>query len=189
MKGIDISAWQENVDWQAVVDFGVEFVIIKIGESYQLDSMFIDHINSAVAHGLKVGVYYYSHAINDTQAEFEAGWVGAQIQEYLNGNQPEMGIWYDMEDSSIVDFEADITVLCSTFIERMQSFGYTYVGVYSSYNWLVNGNIDTDQLNVPYWCAQYNYQCDFEHPSLKIWQYTDALNINGQLFDGNEYLA
>lgn len=189
MKGIDVSAWQTNVDWQVIAGSGIEFVIIKLGESYRLDSMFADHINNVIEHGLKVGVYYYSHAMNNTQAEFEAGWVDAQIKEYLNGKQPEMGIWYDVEDASIVNFGTDITALCSTFIDRMQSLGYTYVGVYSSYNWLTNGYIDTTQLDVPYWCAQYNYQCDFEHPNLKIWQYTDSQEINGQLFDGNEYFG
>lgn len=186
MKGIDVSAWQTGVDWQAVKDAGIEFAIIKLGESYQLDSMFIGHINSAVEYGLKVGVYYYSHALNDTQAQFEAGWVDVQIKEYLNGKQPEMGIWYDMEDPKITNFEPDITAICREFVSWLNSAGYDYVGVYSSYNWLTNGNIDTAQLDVPYWCAQYNSQCDFEHPNLRIWQYTDSLNINGQLFDGNE---
>ena len=44
MKVIDISAWQENVDWQAVKEAGIEGVILKIGEHAHLDDMFIDHI-------------------------------------------------------------------------------------------------------------------------------------------------
>jgi len=183
MKGIDISAWQENVDWQAVISSGIEFVIVKIGENYQLDGMFIDHINNAVNHGLKVGVYYYSKVTNETQAQSEADWIDTQIKQYLNGKCPEMGIWYDMEDNSIADSGADITGLCRTFTGQIKLAGYGYVGVYSSYNWLTNGNIDTANLDVPYWCAQYNFECNFPNPN--IWQNTDSLVIGGQSFDGD----
>lgn len=60
MKVIDISAWQENVDWQAVKDAGIEGVILKIGEHSHLDDMFVDHINKAVENGLQFGVYYFA---------------------------------------------------------------------------------------------------------------------------------
>lgn len=189
MKGIDISAWQTNIDWQAVVDAGIEFVIIKLGESGKLDSMFIDHVNNAVAHGLRYGVYLYAHATTIGEARLEAEWVDSQIKQYLNGKNPEMGIWYDMEDSAIENYGADITTICGNFVDRLNQLGYTYVGIYSSYNWLTNGNIDTARLAnyVPYWCAQYNYECNFYHPNLRIWQYTDSLYIGGQNFDGNKY--
>ena len=187
MKGIDISAWQDNIDWQAVKDAGIEFVIIKLGQNYTLDSMFINHVNNAVENGLKYGVYYYAKATSDTESQGEAVWVDSQIKQYLSGVNPEMGIWYDMEDSSIESTGVDITALCSAFINQLQTVGYNNVGVYSSYNWLTNGNIDTSQLDVPYWCAQYNFECNFKHPNLKIWQYTDGLSIGGTNFDGNQY--
>jgi GH25 family lysozyme M1 (1,4-beta-N-acetylmuramidase) len=187
MKGIDISAWQENMDWQSIVDNGTQFVIIKLGESCKLDSVFIDHVNNAITYGLKYGIYYYAKATNTEQAQQEADWVDSQIKEYLNGVNPEMGIWYDMEDNIIVNVGANITSICSAFISGLNAIGYIYVGIYSSYNWFTNGNIDTTQLNVPYWCAQYNYQCDFVHDNLKIWQYTDNLKIGEHSFDGNEY--
>ncbi len=189
IKGIDISAWQTNVNWQAVKDAGIKFVIIKLGESGKLDSMFIDHVNNAVDYGLRYGVYYYAHATSVSEARLEANWVDSQIEKYLNGKNPEMGIWYDMEDSAIANSGADITAICGNFVDQLNAFGYTYVGIYSSYNWFTNGNIDTTQLAeyVPYWCAQYNFECNFMHPNLRIWQYTDKLNIAGQYFDGNKY--
>lgn len=187
MKGIDISAWQENIDWQAVKDAGIEFVIIKLGQNYRLDSMFIDHVNNVVAYGLRYGVYLYSKATTIEDAQAEADWVHKQIKQYLNGKNPEMGIWFDMEDPSIEASGADITSLCAAFVNRLWFYGYNYVGVYSSYNWLTNGNIRTDELDVAYWCAQYYRRCDFEHPNLKIWQFTESLEIAGMNFDGNIY--
>ena len=183
VKGIDISAWQEDIDWQAVKDSGVEFVIIKLGQAFRQDPMFVDHINNAIAAGMKVGLYYYSTAINVTQAMSEAGWVQGMIDRLLNGQAPEMGVWYDVEDVSMRN--ADITGICKAFIEALPG-----AGVYSSYDWLTNGNIRVAELgDVPIWCAQYNSECNYRGSGLTIWQYTDALDIAGIAFDGNVYFG
>jgi len=188
MKGIDISAWQENIDWQAVGDAGIEFVVVKLGENGRVDPMFVQHINDAISKGLKIGVYLYSHATTVDEAIAEADFVNEQIKTYLDGKCPEIGIWFDVEDPGIEAAGVDITALCSEFINQLQAAGYKYVGVYSSYNWLTNGNIDTSRLpDTPIWVAQYNYECNYEGPNLKVWQYTDSLNIGGINFDGNEY--
>lgn len=184
MKGIDISAWQENINWDAVKDAGIEFVIVKLGQNNTLDEMFLDHVNKAAEYGIKYGVYFYSKATNTQEAINEAVWVVDQLETNFQV-EPEMGIWYDVEDSCMEG--ADITAICQAFIGHLVEAGYKNTGIYSSYNWLTNGNIDTEILDVPYWCAQYNSQCDFDHRNLKIWQFTDSLEIGGQNFDGNEY--
>ena len=51
MKVIDISAWQENINWN-LVKTQVDGVILKLGEYEKLDEMFIEHVNNAVAVGL-----------------------------------------------------------------------------------------------------------------------------------------
>lgn len=191
MKLIDISAWQENVDWNAVVNEGIEGVIIKLGESGRLDEMFIDHVNNAVANGLKYGIYFYSNAQSANEAREEAAWVDEQIRTYLDGKTPELGIWYDAEDKKMLS--GDVTAVCSAFVNYLNAQGgYNYVGIYSSYNWLANRIIDTDQLAdyVPYWVAQYNYRNDLilEKPNLniKIWQYTDHYS-DDLPYDANIY--
>ena len=93
MKVFDISSWQENVDWDAVVAEGIEGVILKIGERSTLDEMFVSHVNNAVAHGLKYGIYYYAHACDHDEAIREAAQVHDWIQEYLDDKTPELGIW------------------------------------------------------------------------------------------------
>ena len=76
MKVIDLSAWQTDVDWQAIVDAGIEGVILKLGERDTLDEMFVEHVNNAVAHSLKYGVYYYAHACTEDEAVREADKIG-----------------------------------------------------------------------------------------------------------------
>jgi len=182
MKGIDISAWQSGIDWQAMKDAGIEFVIIKIGQGGRLDEMFQDHMQNAAAFGMKIGVYVYSVARSLEEAIAEADWTATQIQTGL----PEMGVWYDVEDEAIAQSGVDITALCAAFVMRLCTYGFNLVGVYSSYNWLTNGNIQPERLgDTPYWCAQYNHECNFENPNLLLWQYTDSLNIAGTNFDGN----
>jgi GH25 family lysozyme M1 (1,4-beta-N-acetylmuramidase) len=183
MKGIDVSAWQTDIDWQVIVDAGIEFVIIKLGQGTSLDNLFVDHINGAIAAGLKVGVYHYAMTTSTTGAQTEADWVAEQISQYLNGQTPEMGVWYDVEDPSIESAGADITAICAAFINKLKTAGHD-AGIYSSYNWMTNGNINTKALGIPLWCAQYNSQCDFNNPNLRIWQYTD--HVSDDLpYDGN----
>ncbi len=190
MKVIDISAWQENIDWEAVKAEGIEGVILKLGEYTRLDAMFIAHVNNAVKYGLKYGVYYYAHAATIGEARAEAIWVDEQIKTYLNGKNPELGIWYDAEDKDMQS--GDVTASCSAFVSYLNGQGYTYVGIYSSYNWLANGIIAVNELAnyVPYWVAQYYRENSFklENPDkiVRIWQHTDHLS-DELPYDGNIY--
>ncbi len=180
MKVIDISAWQENIDWEAVKAAGVEGVILKLGERNRLDTMFVEHVNNAVKYGLKYGVYYYAHAATIDEARAEAVWVDEQIKTYLNGRNPELGIWYDAEDGDMTT--GDVTASCSAFVCALNEVGYTYVGIYSSYNWLANGTIVVNELAdyVPYWVAQYyhenSFKQEFPNKLVRMWQYTDHMS-------------
>lgn len=192
MKIIDISAWQEDLDWQAIKNAGVQGVIIKLGEGANLDEMFIEHVNNAVANGLKYGVYYYAHASNIDEARREAYYVDNWISTYLNNKNPELGIWYDAEDSTMLGGNQNVVYPIANFIHTLREIGYNYVGVYTSYNWLTNV-IDLQPLpkDVPIWVAQYYHENSFkiEYPSriCKIWQYTDSEQIGNMSLDCNVY--
>lgn len=191
MKGIDVSYHNGDIDWQAVVDAGCEFVIIRLGYGIRhLDTKFLDNVNGALAAGLKIGVYYYSYALNVEEAKAEAQFVQEALQEH--GVNPELGIWYDMEDAdgykerNGMPDNQTITDMCSAFVCTLYEAGYSHVGIYASYWWLTT-KIDTSQLAdyVPYWNAQWGNSNDF--PAAQMWQYTDSLDIGGKTFDGNEY--
>ena len=192
MKVIDISAWQEHIDWQAVKDAGIEGVIIKLGEGRNLDEKFIEHVNNAVAYGLRYGVYYYGHASSINEAITEANWVDKQIKTYLNGKNPELGIWYDAEDNSMLNGEQNVVYPIANFVHTLRKAGYNYIGVYTSYNWLTNViYLQPLPLDVPIWVAQYHRKNDFkqENPDriCKMWQYTDREKIGGMSLDCNIY--
>lgn len=179
MKVVDISAWQENVNWQGLIDAGIEGVIIKLGERDTLDSMFVEHVNHAVEYGLKYGVYYYAHACTHDEAVREADTVATWLKEYLRGETPELGIWYDAESTRMTT--GDVTEVCMAFLNRLTDYGHQYEGIYAAWNWLSKDGaryIDVDALPdyVPLWSAQYNSHDDLndEYPGrVRIWQYSD----------------
>lgn len=193
MKVIDISAWQTEIDWQGLVDSGVDGVILKIGQEDNLDDMFVEHVNHAVEYGLKYGVYYYAKACNYDEAVREADIVASWLKEYLRGETPELGIWYDAESPKMLLNGDDITSVCMAFLNRLTDYGHQYQGIYSSWNWLSKEgahHIHIDDLPeyVPIWVAQYSSHCDLkdEYPDrVRIWQYTDSLY--GMSLDGNIY--
>lgn len=179
MKVVDISAWQENVDWQALKDAGITGVLLKIGERGHLDDMFVEHVNHAVEYGLKYGVYYFAHATTRDEAITEADTVANWLRVYLRGETPELGIWYDVEDDGMT--VGDVTENCMTFLNQLTDYGHQYEGIYASWNWLSKEGahiIDVDALPeyVPLWSAQYNSHDDLsdEYPGrVRIWQYSD----------------
>lgn len=193
MKVIDISAWQTEIDWQGLVDSGVEGVILKIGQEDNLDDMFVEHVNHAVEYGLKYGVYYYAKACNYDEAVREADIVASWLKEYLRGETPELGIWYDAESPKMLLNGDDITSVCMAFLNQLTNYGHQYQGIYSSWNWLSKEgahHIHIDDLPeyVPIWVAQYSSHCDLkdEYPDrVRIWQYTDSLY--GMSLDGDIY--
>lgn len=192
MKVVDISAWQENVNWQGLIDAGIEGVIIKLGGRDTLDSMFVEHVNHAVEYGLKYGVYYYAHACTHDEAVREADTVATWLKEYLRGETPELGIWYDAESTRMTT--GDVTEVCMAFLNRLTDYGHQYEGIYAAWNWLSKDGahyIDVDALPdyVPLWSAQYNSHDDLndEYPGrVRIWQYSDHFS-NELPYDADIY--
>lgn len=175
MKVVDLSAWQEDVDWKALSE---EFdgVILKIGQGTHMDSMFVEHVNNAVAHNMPYGIYYYNKAQSVEEAQAEAQQVDEWIKTWLNGKNPQLGIWADVEDERMLN--GDATASAMAFVNYLWGIGYNYVGIYTSYSWLTYGNLDTSALkDVALWVAQYYSENSLleEQPDLicKIWQYTD----------------
>ncbi len=86
--GLDLSKWQEQVDFDKIKAQGVEFVMLKIGGQseksgkLELDPYFINNIEEALKRELKVGVYFYSHATSTNEARKQAEWVVKNLKEY-----------------------------------------------------------------------------------------------------------
>lgn len=201
-KGFDISSWQADESGQPIFNAdrmalakeeGQDFVIVKLGESYQVDDFFQAHVDAALSAGLEVGVYYFSHAYDEATAAQEAQWVVDTLNSYgYTDWHLKAGIWYDYEDHrqlrNMVNTGAltpqGMTNCISTFVNTLWRAGRASVGVYGGYSLLYDETYLYSQCpSVPVWCAQYDSQCDY--PNVAMWQYTDSGLVAGTQVDCN----
>ena len=88
MLGIDVSKWQKEIDWDKVKNEGVDFAIIRCGYrgsvtgSLVEDPYFEQNIKGARAAGIKVGVYFFTQAVNEVEAVEEASMVISLVRDY-----------------------------------------------------------------------------------------------------------
>lgn len=177
--GIDVSKWQGNIDWSQASS-AVSFAIIRCGfrgssGNIAVDPKFAQNIQGAKANGVRVGVYFYSIAMNEAQAVEEASLAIQQVSQYGGVSLP---IYIDMEDSrqlSLSQAERDAIVMA--FCRTVQNSGYS-AGVYANKNWLTNYLSPSSYGGISIWVAQYNTQCTYKG-RYDIWQYSSKGSIPG----------
>lgn len=184
MKGVDVSEHNGLVDYEALKQAGIQFVMVRtgFGVSYE-DPNFVENVNAAHEHRMLVGAYHYSYALTPQRAEQEAIFVRKMIED--SGVGLEFPVFFDMEDADgyksrhSFDFSrANITAICKAWMEYIQPL---HTGVYASMSWLENW-IDWKALGCPVWNAQWGSE---DYIQAFMWQFTDNLVIDGRQFDGN----
>lgn len=129
--GIDVSSHQGAVDWQAVAQDGIDFVILRAGTSYGKDTRFEENYLGAKAAGLHVGSYIYSYAVTMTEMLEDA----AKFTEWLDGKQFDMPVFLDLETKEQARLSKEqLTYMATSFQAVLERAGY-YCGVYSSESW------------------------------------------------------
>lgn len=185
-KVIDVSGWQDELDYDLVKAEGVRGVIVKICEGPRYEKTWWGHVYESEKQGLKWGVYCFSHATTPEEAQGEAN----EVLYLLGGRIPPMGVWFDFEADECLKAD-DPTAVCSAFVSHINAAGLP-CGIYASLSTLENV-IDINVLAdyVPYWVAQYNTYCDFvtEFPRklLAGWQYSDKGRVGDVTVDLNEW--
>ena len=128
---VDISEFQQNIDFNKMKNDGIKAVIIRAGygrETSQKDTMFESHYRNAKEAGLKIGAYWYSYADSVDDAEKEA----KACLECVENKYFDMPIYYDLEDNSIVKLgKAKLTEIAERFCETIKKSNYR-AGVYLS---------------------------------------------------------
>lgn len=189
----DISEWQPSGTVQTIKELGAEGVILRLGLTFDgtptLDEKFIEFVNQAVAEGIPYGIYYYSKMDSYDVARMEAQWINDKVYELLNGQEPELGVWLDIEDN--VNKIDGIHELVHWTIDTMKGWGFKNVGIYSGYSF-INSYFNIPDLaahQTPLWVANYDstHWLREEHPELNhvAWQFTDS--YEGNNLDCNEW--
>ncbi len=176
--GIDVSAWQTNVDYEAVKAEGVEFALIRMGYCYdeiQMDDYYYTNIENADNAGIDIGVYFYSTANTEEKAREQAQWIVKQ----LDGRKLDFPVAFDWEEwGSFQKYGMnihDLNEIFYAFCDELEKSGYSGM-LYSSKNFLVN--FWENKINRPVWLAHYVDETDYTG-AFSIWQASAYGRING----------
>lgn len=189
IKGVDLSTFQRNVDYEALKRDGVEFALIRCGygkDCGQKDEMFEEHYEGCKAAGIKVGAYHYSYCTQVENATLEA----QNCLSYIEGKDFDLPIYYDLENDKTIGqlSEDEITLIALKFCRFLEGEGYRS-GVYASLDWFRNKiRVQALELeNYSIWLAQWNNEITADFP-VDIWQNTNHLEIGNISCDG-DYLV
>ncbi len=181
--GIDVSKWNGSIDWNAVKNSGVSYVIIRCGyrgsSSGALieDPKFRSNIQGAKDAGLKVGVYFFSQAVNEVEAVEEA----SMAINLVNGYGLNYPIFLDVEASGGRGDKVDAatrTAVCKAFCNTIQNSGYT-AGIYANKTWF-ESYIQTGSLTgYKIWLAQYASSPTYTATRYDMWQYSSKGKVSG----------
>ena len=181
--GIDVSKWNGNIDWNAVKNSGVSYVIIRCGYRGSStgalieDPKFRSNIKGAKAAGLKVGVYFFSQAVNEVEAVEEA----SMALSWASGYGLNYPIFLDVEPSGGrgdgISKEMR-TAICKAFCSTVQDSGCS-AGIYANKTWL-NEKINTGSLTgYKIWLAQYASAPTYTATRYDMWQYSSKGKVSG----------
>lgn len=184
-KGIDVSKYQGDIDWEKVAADGVDYAIIRIGYrgygtgEIVLDESFEKNVEGALDAGIDAGVYFFSQAISEDEAVQEAEFVLDKIKKYkINGP-----VVFDTEEVAsgegrMKDISRDkLTDIAVKFLETVKKKGYTPM-IYANLKWFV-ANLDISRLgDYEKWFAAYTTPFYFPY-EISMWQYTDAGTVDG----------
>lgn len=192
-KGIDVSKYQGQVDWEQARANGVEFALIRCGygsewngegEYNQDDETWEYNADECTRLGIPFGTYLYSYATTEEQARSEADHVARLLglkapdheglKDYTSKPyQLSLPVYYDLEDKAITGlFPEEMAALTAAFFDQLESYGYTgEQGIYASLNWtrarLTDPAFDAWRDN--FWIARFNSTLGYTGP-YTLWQ-------------------
>ena len=186
LTGVDVSRWQEEIDWKKVAAAGVDYAIIRLGfrgtaaaGNTAIDPYYEKNMRGALDAGLMVGVYYFTQAITVEEAVEEANIVLENIKDY----PVTFPIVYDTELSNNARANnisgADRTACAKAFCDTILAAGYTPV-IYAGTNWSVM-KLNLEELqSYDLWYAYYGEPESLYYPyGYTMWQYTESGTVDG----------
>lgn len=179
-KGIDVSSWQENIDFKKVKKSGIKFVVIRagFGTRTEPDKYFERNYKGAVDAGLNVGAYWYSYAESGAQAHDEA----KACLRVIAGKKFDFPIFYDLEEQSQftrgIDFCSNLVRIFCNELEENNCFAGLYTSRYPLQNYIYRDIASRYAV----WVAEYNPKLNYRG-NYGMWQYSSSGKVDG--IDGN----
>lgn len=193
--GIDVSRFQEEIDWAQVAEAGIDFAMVRVGCRGLVSGALVEddragyNLREAAENGIYVGAYFFSTAVNEEEVREEAEWVCSFLKDYritypvvynCEGFQEELSRQYGMT-------KEERTALAQIFLDEIEAAGYT--GMFYGARGELQDSLcwDTEALEGRYriWVAQYPEEIYPERSAPEydgacaMWQYTDQATVPG----------
>lgn len=206
-RGIDVSYYQGNINWQTVKAQGVEWVILRAGfGNSNVDTQFVNNITGAIAAGFdKIGIYWFSYAHDIASAQTEVAKCLETIAPYKSSIT--LPVWFDWEGASynyvkntygISLTSSQIQGIAEAWCNGIIAGGYS-TGIYSNKSngdgWFkrTDGQYLWEYLGVEFWYARYGANNETslfvepafeetalaEHPETDYFQFSDVGVVSG----------
>jgi len=179
-KGIDVSKWNGDIDWEKVKADGIDFAIIRCGygDDYksQDDAYWKKNVEACEKYDIPYGVYIYSYAESDKNVESEIKHVLRCLEE-VNAS-PDYPIYYDLEDKVVRECgRKKIIKWANEFCAAIEQAGYR-AGIYASLYWWDTYLNDSSLDKYEKWVAQWNDKCTYTS-LYSMWQCTSDGSVSG----------
>lgn len=184
--GVDLSKSSGEVDFEALRNNGIDFVMIRLGaRGYEtgllsLDENFVTNITEAQNAGLETGVTFFSQAVTVEEAVEEAEFVVSNLVPYKITYPVAFDMEYITNDKARIEIlnEDQKTQITEAFLKTVESEGYRVI-LYGNKTWLLT-EIIPDELLKEYdvWLSDQSPVPDYPY-QFKLWKYAAGLSIPG----------
>jgi len=193
--GIDVARYQGTIDWQEVAQSEIDFAVVRVGYRGMSDGVIKEDPNGrynmqeAAAAGIPIGVYFFSTAVTEEEAQEEADWVA----DIISGYPITYPVVYDCENFNDPDSrqyfmtKTDRTNVAIAFLEAIEKYGYDGMFYASKVDMELEKNWEVSRIEENYkiWVAQYP-ACPYpETPETSysgthhMWQYSMEGSVAG----------
>ncbi len=185
ITGVDLSKYNGAVDFAKLKEDGIKFVMLRLASrgygtgKITLDEKFVEYAQNAQLNGIQIGAYFYSQAVNETEAVEEANYIVGAVSGF-NVRYP---VAIDIERVTGDDARTDKltnkerTAVVKTFCDTVKGYGYKPI-IYATAEMLVGG-LDLEELkDYDVWLADDKIPTKYPY-RFSMWQYDKKGRIDG----------
>ena len=184
-RGIDVSAYQGDVNWQKVKNDGIEFVFVRIGfrgygsaGNMVEDTYAMTNLRGAREAGLQVGAYFFSQAITVAEAEEEAEFALSILGDFVL-DLPLVYDWEYVKDTArTANVTAhELTAFAKAYCAKVEEGGCKSM-VYFNEKYAA-GRLQPEELGgIDFWYARYDGKMDLPYRA-QVWQFSNTGRVSG----------
>lgn len=181
IKGLDVSEFQGEVNWEQVKNAGYKFAMLRAGYGYgTIDSQFHRNASECTRLGIPFGVYWFCYAVSPQAAVQEAD----GCLNTISGYHLEYPVCYDIEQASVAYMTGQGVTLTpelarqivSSFCNRIEENRY-FAMFYTNRSFLDSYLGSQIARRYAFWYAR--YADTFDNTDCGMWQYTNQGRVPG----------